>query len=192
MAAEKAEILLIGAAKPAIVGGLEPSLDRSQADRGQGPGSLYRGDRAAHPRDRDRLYRQQDRRRLHVALPEARNRVELRRRLRPCRREMGGRARHRRDQHPRRAERGSRRHRDRTAALHLARISAGRPLSARRQMAQERLSADRRRCAAVPSALSAWAASARRSGGGSKPSACRWSITRAIRRPASPTNIIRS
>ena len=144
MAAEKAEILLIGAAKPVIVGGLEPSFDRSQAGRGQGPGRLPEGGRAAHSRYRDRLYRQQDRRRLHVALSEARNRVELRRRLRPCRREMGGRARHRRDQHAGRAERGSRRHRARTAALHLARISAGRSLSARRQMAREGLSAHSR------------------------------------------------
>ena len=118
MAAEKAEILLIGAAKPVIVGGLEPSFDRSQADRGQGPGCLPEGCRAAHPRYRDRLYLQQDRRRLHVALSEARNRVELRRRLRPCRRQMGRRARHRRDQHAGRAERGSRRYRARPAALH--------------------------------------------------------------------------
>ena len=35
----------------------------------------------------------------------------------------------------------------------------------------------RRRCATAPSAWSAWAASARRSRGGSRPSACRWSIT---------------
>ena len=39
----------------------------------------------------------------------------------------------------------------------------------------------RRRCATAPSAWSAWAASARRSRAGWRPSACRWSITRAIR-----------
>ena len=40
MAADKAEILLIGAAKPVIVGGLEPIVNRPQADRGQGSGSI--------------------------------------------------------------------------------------------------------------------------------------------------------
>ena len=72
----------------------------------------HRGGRRARPR----------RRRLHVALPQARNRVELRRRLRPHRRQMGGRARHHRHQHAGRAQRGSRRHRARPAALHRARI----------------------------------------------------------------------
>ena len=42
----------------------------------------------------------------------------------------------------------------------------------------------RRRCATAPSAWSAWAASARRSRAGWRPSACRWSITAAIRKPA--------
>ena len=39
-------------------------------------------------------------------------------------------------------------------------------------------------CATAPSAWSAWAASARRSRAGSRPSACRWSITRAKPRRA--------
>ena len=50
----------------------------------------------------------------------------------------------------------------------------------------------RRRCATAPSAWSAWAASARRSRAGWRPSACRWSITAAIHRTASLTSITRS
>jgi len=57
------------------------------------------------------------------------------------------------------------------------------PASGRRRT----IRSPRRRCATAPSALSAWAASARRSPGAWTPSACRWSITRATRRPGSLT-----
>ena len=48
----------------------------------------------------------------------------------------------------------------------------------------------RRRCATAPSAWSAWAASARRSRGGSTASRCRWSTTPAARGRTCPTAII--
>ena len=79
-------------------------------------------------------------------------------------------------------ERGGRRHGARPAAVHGARISPGRTLSARRQVGAEALSADaRRRCATAPSAWSAWAGSAGPSRAGSTRSGCRSSIIRAAR-----------
>ena len=115
-------------------------------------------------------------------LPQARIRVELRRRLRQHRRQICRRARHHRHQHAGGAQRGGRRHRARSAAVHGARVSAGRAFPARRQMDGGAVSAEQGdACATAPSAWSAWAASARRSRGGSKASACRWSITAAIR-----------
>ena len=74
----------------------------------------------------------------HVALPEARDRVELRRRLRPHRRQVGRRARHRRHQHAGRAQRGGRRYGARAPALHRAPPAAGRALPARGPMGEAR------------------------------------------------------
>ena len=99
--------------------------------------------RASSPRSRHvrgiavtRRSSRSDRRRRSCALAQARDRCELRRRLRPYRRQWAGAARHHRHQHAGRAQRGGRRYRARPAALHGARIAAGRALSARRQMAQ--------------------------------------------------------
>ena len=193
MAGDKPDVLLVGAKKPVMMKGFEGKVTLHDWLDAPGQGRFPQGARRQDPRHRRRLYRQQGRRRFHAAVPQARADLELRRRLRPHRRQMGGRARHRRHQHAGRAQRGGRRHRARPAAVHGARIPAGRPLSARRQMAVGALSAvARRRCAIAPSAWSAWAASARRSPSASRPSACRWSTTRAIRRPASRTNIIPS
>ena len=141
MAGEKPDVLLIGAKKPVLVGGLEPKVTLHYLARRQGPGRLHQIDRRQDPRHRRRLYREQDRRRFHAALAQARADFELRRRLRSHRRQMGGRARHHRHQHAGSAQRGGRRHRARPVALHGARIPAGRTLSARRQMAAGAISA---------------------------------------------------
>ena len=141
MAGEKPDVLLIGARKPVIVGGLESEGHVALSARSQGSGRLHKIGRRQDPRDRGRLYGEQGRRQFHAALSQARADFELRRRLRPHRRQMGGRARHHRHQHAGSAERGSGRHRARPAALHGARISAGRALSARRQMDREAISA---------------------------------------------------
>ncbi len=68
-----------------------------------------------------------------------------------------------RHQYARRARRRRRRPHRRAAARHHPPIAAGRALSARRQVAAAVPSRSPRRCATVPSASSAWAASARRS-----------------------------
>ena len=68
-------------------------------------------------------------------------------------------------------------------ALHGARISSGRTLfCAPENGRRDNIRSPKRRCAIAPSAWSAWAASARRSRGGSTPSACRSSITAANRK----------
>ena len=193
MAAEKTEVLLIGPPKPVIVNGLAPAFNLHQVRRRQGPRAVLRRDRAAPARHRDVGHLGAHRRRLHGALPAARDRLVVRRRLRPYRRRLGRRARHHRHQHAGRAHRGGRRHRARAAAVHRARVPAGRALPARRQVGAEGLSAQQGDAAQPHGrAWSAWAASARRSRAGSRPCRCRWSITRDGRRRACPTGTIPS
>ncbi len=138
---ENADVLLIGAPKPTIVNGLEPGLHLAQAGRRQGPRQVPRRRRAARARHGGGGDLAAGRRRVHVALPQARDRLQLRRRLRPCRRQMGRPARHHRHQHAGCAQRGGGRHRHRPAAQHGARISPGGALPARRQVGGTRLSA---------------------------------------------------
>ena len=142
MPGEKPDVLLVGAKKPVIVGGLTNAVTlhplEDAKDQDAFLNSIADKVRAiavsltAHKIDADLMQR----------LPEAGARLDLRRRLRPRRCQMGGRARHHRDQHAGRAQRRGCRHRARPAALDRARTAAGRALSARRQMAVGQLSAD--------------------------------------------------
>ena len=148
MAANKADVLLLGPAMPLIVEGIEKNFtlhklfeakDHDATIAELGPRVQADGGR------RRRSCRHQGR--LAVEIAEARDHFELRRRLRPHRRQMGGATWRHRHQHARRARRRSRRHRARPLAHDRARIAAIRALSARRQVDRRRLSADARNVA---------------------------------------------
>ena len=133
-----------------------------------GPRRLVRDMGAEHPRHRLERPAGPDRRRLHGPAAESRDRRQFRRRLRPHRRPMGRRARDRRHPYAGRARRRGRRPRDGADDHGGAPPAAGRALSARRRMAEGRLSRSPRRSAAAPWGFSASGGSARRSPRGRK------------------------
>ena len=142
MAAEKTAVLLIGPPKPVIVEGLASPVQPAQAARAERARELFRRVALAGARHRGRRHEERVDGPFMSAFSPARDRFELRRRLRPCRCRLGRRARHHGHQHAGRAHRGGRRYRARPAAVHGARVAAGRALSARRQVDAERLSAE--------------------------------------------------
>ena len=120
----KKEVLLIGPLKPVVVKGLEAACTVHKAAEAKDRDAFI----AAHADVRAiacSATTEEIPRRLHGAVSQAPDRLELRRRLRPYGRQMGRRARRHPDQHAGCADRGGRRHRARPAALHGARISPG-------------------------------------------------------------------
>ena len=99
MAGEKPDVLMVGAREARDDEGLRGQGDAPSS--GSTPRTRPPSSRNGRqdPRDRDRLYRQQSRRKPSEAVSQARAGFELRRRLRPYRRQMGRRARHHRHQH---------------------------------------------------------------------------------------------
>ena len=140
--ADKADVVLIGVPKKLIVDGLSGPFNlhvipKDAMPRRSSPRSAPNVRGAAVTGAPDKHDGRRD-----GALSEARVRVELRRRLRQHRRQICDRARHHRHQHAGGAQRGGRRHRARPAALHGARIPAGRELPARRKMDGAAISAE--------------------------------------------------
>ena len=141
--AEKADVVLIGVPKKHIVDGLSGPFNLHVIPKDNAEAIIAKVAPNVRARRRDRRARQDDGR-PDGAFPEARIRVELWRRLRQHRRQICCRARHHRHQHAGGAERRGRRHRARAAAVHRARVSAGRELPARRKMDGAAISAEQR------------------------------------------------
>ena len=184
MAGEKPDVLLIGARKPVMVKGLEPKVTLHYLADAQGPGRLYQGGRRQDPRHRDRLYREQGRRRFLKQFPKLEQMSSFGVGYDHIDAKWAG-------------EHGivvtntpevlNEEVADTALGLLLCTVrefpqadASCAPANGRRGS----IRSPRRRCATAPSASSAWAGSARPSPGGSRPSACRSSITAAIRSPA--------
>ena len=138
---DKIEVLLVGPPKPTIVNGLAPfTVHRLRRREGPRRAARRTSRRACAPSRRACTSEKIDGA-LMAKLPQLEivstfgvgyDHIDV---------TMGGRARRHGHQHAAGADRGGRRHRARAAALHRARVPAGRALSARRQVGRERLSA---------------------------------------------------